>query len=139
MDTKLEHGLKVFGELMGTERVAAMRSSAESRTFGADITKMALNYAFADTWGREGLERKQRSLLTIGVLIASKQILELKNHVRIGVRNGLTAREFEEALIHCIPYVGFPAIASATTAVLETLRELGIATDAKTSEERGLL
>ena len=112
---------------------------ATSPDFGSDITKLALKYAFADVWGRDGLERKQRSLITLGLLIATRQTLEIKNHVRIGVRNGLTARELEETLVQCIPYVGFPAIASATTAVIETLRELGIETEAKTSEERGLL
>jgi 4-carboxymuconolactone decarboxylase len=38
-----------------------------------------------------------------------------------------------------VPYVGFPAVASATTAVVEVLRELGLDTETKTAEERGLL
>ena len=64
---------------------------------------------------------------------------ELRNHVRIGVTNGLTAKELEEVLIQAVPYAGFPAVASALTAVLETLRELGLDTASPTSEERGLL
>ena len=41
---------------------------------------------------------------------------------------------------NAFPMSAFPAMASATTAVIETLRELGIEeTQAKTSEERGLL
>jgi 4-carboxymuconolactone decarboxylase len=51
----------------------------------------------------------------------------------------LTVRELEEVLIQCVPYLGFPAVATATTEMLETLRELGLETDSKTSEERGLL
>ena len=109
------------------------------RAFGSDISALALKYAFADVWGRDGLERKQRSLITLAVLIATRQTSEIRNHVRIGVRNGLTARELEEMLVQCIPYVGFPAVASGMTPVIETLRELGIETQAKTSEERGLL
>jgi 4-carboxymuconolactone decarboxylase len=85
------------------------------------------------------LERKQRSLVTIAVLIATRQNHELKNHVRIAVRNGLTVRELEEVLFQCLPYLGFPAVATATTQMLEALRELGLETESKTSEEQGLL
>ena len=139
MEPKTEHGLKVFEELMGSERAAGMRALASTPSFGSDISALALKYAFADVWGRDGLERKQRSLITLAVLIATRQTSEIRNHVRIGVRNGLTARELEELLVQCIPYVGFPAVASGMTPVIETLRELGIETQAKTSEERGLL
>jgi 4-carboxymuconolactone decarboxylase len=116
-----------------------LRAASESTGFGADISRLAVNYAFADVWGDDKLERKQRSLVTLGILIANRQTLELKNHVRIAVRNGLSARELEGVLIQALPYAGFPAVAAATTAVLETLRELGIDTTTRTSEERGLL
>ena len=138
-DQRLEYGLKVFGEIMGEDKAVGLRAAADSSAFGAAIGKMAIGTAFADVWGRDGLERKQRSLITLSILIATRQALELKNHVRIGVRNGLTVREFEELLVQCVPYLGFPAVASATTVVLETLRELGLETQSKTSEERGLL
>jgi 4-carboxymuconolactone decarboxylase len=139
MSAARERGLEVFREIMGDQRAQTLRAAAESNGFGADIAALALDFAFGSVWARPGLERKQRSLLTIGMLIASHQTLELKNHIRIGVANGLTVRELEEALIHAVPYVGFPAVASATTAVVEVLRELGLDTQTKTAEERGLL
>jgi 4-carboxymuconolactone decarboxylase len=132
-------GVQLFREIMGEQRARTLQEAAESKGFGADIAGLALDFAFGSVWTRAGLERKQRSILTIGMLLASHQILELKNHIRIGVANGLTARELEEVLIHAVPYVGFPAVASATTAVVEVLRELGLDTETKTAEERGLL
>ena len=139
LNDKTEYGLKVFAELMGAEKGAAMRANMASTGFASDLGKLAVHYAFADVWGRDGLERKQRSLVTLGILIASRQTLELKNHVRIAIANGLTPRELEEVLIQSVPYVGFPAVASATTVVIETLREIGIDPQTKTAEERGLL
>ena len=139
MSTARERGVQVFREIMGDQRAQALQAAAESNEFGAGVAGLALDYAFGSVWARPGLERKQRSVLTIGMLIASHQILELKNHVRIGVTNGLTVRELEEILIHAAPYIGFPAVASATTAVLEVLRELGLDTRTQTAEERGLL
>jgi len=132
-------GLEVFGELMGEGAVAKMQEGIASGHFGSPIGELATHYAFASVWGRDGLERKQRSLVVIGVLIAQRQLLELKNHVRIGIRNGLSVREIEEALIQTTPYVGFPAVASATTAIIEVLRELGLDVQTRTAEERGVL
>lgn len=139
MSTLRAKGLQVFSEIMGPQRAETLQAAAESNGFGAGIAGLALDFAFGSVWARDGLERKQRSILTIGMLIASHQTLELKNHVRIGVTNGLTARELDEILLHAVPYVGFPAVASATTAVVEVLRELGLDTQTRTAEERGLL
>lgn len=139
MNDHSERGLKVFGEIMGEENAKVMRALAEGSGFASGIARLAVDYAFADVWARDGLDRKQRSLVTIAILIATRQSHELRNHVRIAARNGLTVRELEEVLIQCVPYLGFPAVATATTQMLETLRELGLETDSKTSEERGLL
>jgi 4-carboxymuconolactone decarboxylase len=134
-----ERGLRVFAEIMGAEAAEGMAAAMASGAFGADIATLATDFAFGSVWGRAGLDRKQRSLVTIGILIAQRQTAELRNHIRIGLTNGLTARELEEVLIQAIPYAGFPAVASAMTAVLETLREMGVDTTSPTSEERGLL
>ena len=141
MTDRIERGLQIFSELLGPAAGKAMREAIDQpEGFGAPIARIAAEYAFAEIWGRDGLERKQRSLVTLGILIANRQTLELKNHVRIAVANGLTARELEEVLIQSIPYVGFPAVASATTAMIETLREMGLdLKQTRTSEERGLL
>ncbi|MFV0645915.1 MAG: carboxymuconolactone decarboxylase family protein [Sphingomonadaceae bacterium] len=138
-DNAIERGLDVFNDLMGPEARAAMEKAMAGTGFGCDISDLATEFAFAKVWGRDGLERKHRSLVVIGVLIAQRQLSELKNHVRIGLNNGLTVKEVEEALIQTLPYVGFPAIASATTAIIEVLREMGIDTTSATSEEQGLL
>jgi 4-carboxymuconolactone decarboxylase len=134
-----ERGLQVFGEIMGEERARQMRLGIESDGFGSAIAKLATDFAFGSVWGRDGLERKQRSLVVIGILIAQRQTAELKNHIRIGLTNGLTPREIEEALIQTLPYVGFPAVASATSAIVEVLREAGVDTQTRTAEERGML
>ncbi len=139
LSQKSEYGLSIIGDMMGQEFAAKLREAATSGKFGSDISKMAIDYSFADSWGREGLSRKEKSILIIGILLAWKQPSELKNHVKIGAANGITVPEFESLLVQACSYVGFPCIASATTAVIEALREVGIDPDVKTAEERGLL
>ncbi|MCP3731250.1 carboxymuconolactone decarboxylase family protein [Sphingomonas sp. MG17] len=139
MDEVTKRGLAFFGQVMGDGPAQAMRDAMDSSGFGAPLARLAADYAFGSVWTREGLGRKERSLVVIGVLIAQGQPHELKNHIRIGLKNGLTPKEIEEALIQTLPYAGFPAVSSALTSVVEVLRELGIDRDTPTSEERGLL
>jgi 4-carboxymuconolactone decarboxylase len=139
MNEVREQGLKLFGEIRGAQHEAEFRKGLEAGGFAGAMTALAADFAFGSVWTRPGLERKQRSLVVIGMLIAQHQPLELKNHIRIGITNGLTKQEIEEAVIQSVPYGGFPAAASAASAMLEVFRELGLDTVSKTAEERGLL
>lgn len=132
-------GERLFTEIMGEERGAEMRRSIVEGGFAGAMAGLATDFSFGTVWAREGLDRKQRSLVTIGVLIAQRQMAELKNHFRIALTNGVLRTELEEALIQAVPYTGFPAVASASGALIEVLRERGLDTETRTSSERGLL
>jgi 4-carboxymuconolactone decarboxylase len=75
-------------------------------------------------WSRPGLDRKQRSLVALGILIALRRTEEFKNHVQIGLRNGLTVAEIEEALIQATAYAGFPAAHAASNAAAAVVAQL---------------
>lgn len=139
MDEVTKRGLRFFGEVMGEDRAEIMQKEFNSPDFGAPLGKLAADFAFGAVWSREGLARRERSLVTIGVLVAQRQTAELKNHIRMGIKNGLTVREVEEALIQTLPYVGFPANATAISAAIEVLRDMGLDLTTRTSEERGML
>ena len=139
IDEQAERGITLAAEMLGPKFGENMRAHISSGGFASAIARNSMVHAYTDCWSRPGLTRQQRSLVTIAALIGLRQPNELRNHIRIGVANGLTVREIEEILIQLSTYVGYPAIASATTAVVEVLRELGLALDARTSEERGVL
>lgn len=140
LDEKQESGVAFITSMMGEKFGGAFREAATADRFCGDITRMAASAAFHDAWRHEGITRKEKSLAVISALIAQRQPAELKNHIKIGLANGLTVAEIEGLLIQLTPYVGFPCIATAQTAAIEALREAGVAPDGvKTSEERGLL
>lgn len=140
LDEKQESGVAFISGVMGEAFGAAFRESASSTRFTSDITRMAASWAFHDAWQHQGIGAREKSIAVISALIASRQSLELKNHVRIGLANGLTVAELEGVLVQLTPYVGFPCIASAQTAVIAAMREAGVSPDdLQTSEERGLL
>ena len=116
-------GLAIYARLRGTERAEAMRRMVDSGVVGSTMTAMSMEFVFGQVWSRDVLDAKQRSLVTIGILIALRQTEELKNHIRIGLTNGLTVRQIEEATIQAAVYAGFPAAHTASNAILEVLQD----------------
>lgn len=140
LDDKQQSGVAFITEVMGEAFGGAFRDSAESDRFSSDVTRMAASWAFHDAWRHTGISRKEKSIAVISALVAMRQAKELKNHVKIGLANGLTVSELEGVLVQLTPYVGFPAIASAQTAMIEAMREAGaVPNTLKTGEERGVL
>jgi 4-carboxymuconolactone decarboxylase len=121
MSDLTERGLELFSELRGAERAAEMRDSISGGGFGSAMLALGVDFVFGSIWSRSGLDRKQRSLVTLGILIALRRTEEFKNHVQIALNNGLTVGEIEEALIQATAYAGFPAAHAASNAAAEVL------------------
>ena len=133
-------GIELVREMLGPQFLAGLQAAAGSGAFAADCASIAIESAFGAVWSRPGLARRDRSLVTMGILIAGGKTNELKNHVRAGLNNGLTALELQEVLIQAIPYAGFPAVAEAIEATVAVLRERGLVDDqTKTAKDRGML
>src|SRR4051794_5224106 len=133
-------GVQLVGEMFGPQFQAGMLAPAGTGAFAADCSAIALESAFGAVWSRPGLERKQRSLVTLGILIGTGKTNELKNHVRAGLNNGLTVLELQEVLIQAIPYAGFPCVAEAIEATVTVLRERGLVDEkTRTASDRGML
>ena len=121
----VEAGLTVRREVMGPDFV----ERALTRTAGTDseqLQEFVTEHVWDAVWNRPGLDRRSRSLLNLGMLIALRAHGELKGHVRGALRNGLTRTEIVEAVIHASAYCGAPAGLSAMAVVQEALdAELG--------------
>ncbi|WP_231738883.1 carboxymuconolactone decarboxylase family protein [Novosphingobium sp. FSW06-99] len=101
--------MRVYAELRGADRAAQMLDRAQGVGAEAAIADLSLEFVFGKVWSRDGLDRKQRSLVTIAALIALRQTTELQNHFRIALTNGLSLAEIGEAIVQTAPYAGFPA------------------------------
>jgi 4-carboxymuconolactone decarboxylase len=132
-------GGTIIREMMGEERAGRLLASAESGTFGSAIAAFAIDQAFGDIWTRPGLDRKARSLVSMAVMIALRQPNEFAIHMHIALNNGLTLEELEEALVQTLPYVGFPAVATALAAAGKVIQERGLDKNPAYRGQRGLL
>lgn len=116
-------GLAVYTDLRGAERAEGMRRAIDMGGVGSVMTALSMEFVFGRVWSRDGLDRRQRSLVTIGLLIGLRHPEELRNHIRIGLTNGLSAREIEEAILQTAAYAGFPAAHMAIAALVEALED----------------
>lgn len=124
-DPRFDDGIQVRREVMGDDFVdAALERAAGSD--GEELQKHVTATVWGSVWTRDGLSRRDRSLLNIGMLVALRATEELRGHVRGGLNNGLTREEITEAVIHSSGYCGAPAALSAMKVVQEVLEaELG--------------
>jgi 4-carboxymuconolactone decarboxylase len=123
-DELYAEGMEVRRAVLGDAHVdrAAESTTAFTAPFQEFITKMA----WGSVWTRDGLERRERSMITLAVLTALRCEDELAMHVRAALRNGLTADEIREVLLHTAVYAGVPASNSAFARAQEVLRDEGV-------------
>ena len=89
--------------------------------FASELMEIGVEGIFGRLWTREGLSRRDRSLVTLGILIALGAEQELESHFRIAKQNGLTEDELAEVVYHSSGYAGFPAANTAKAAAVRAL------------------
>ncbi len=119
MSNLREDGLEVLREMLPGVLPEGEIDFTEG--FASEFTNITLENVFGQLWTREGLSRRDRSLVTLGILIALRATDELKAHFQIARQNGLSDEELAEVIYHSSSYAGFPAAATAKTVAIEAL------------------
>jgi 4-carboxymuconolactone decarboxylase len=117
-----ERGLALRKEVLGEDYVA--RAFANADDFSRPMQELSTEYCWGRIWSREGLSRRDRSLLNIGMISALNRPHELKLHVKAALNNGLTREEIREALLQVAIYCGVPAGLDSTRIAREAFAEL---------------
>jgi 4-carboxymuconolactone decarboxylase len=118
-----DEGLQVFRELLPG---VLPDGDVDFRDgFAPELLEIGVRNIFGTLWTREGLSRRDRSLVTLGILIALRATDELKFHFQIARNNGLTDEELAEVIYHASGYAGFPAANTAKAIAVEALGDKG--------------
>jgi 4-carboxymuconolactone decarboxylase len=107
--SRKDAGMAVRRAVLGDQYVDAAAKSE----FGGPLQDLVTEYCWGSVWAREGLDRRTRSLINLGILIALNRPHEFKLHLRGALNNGCTREEIQEALLQTAPYCGFPAAVDA--------------------------
>ena len=70
---------------------------------------------FDEVWERDGLSKRDRSLVTVAALTTLGKMDQLQFHLAFARRNGVTDEELKEALLQLAFYSGWPNGMGATT------------------------
>ena len=114
-------GERTRREVLGDEHVD--RAAERTTEFTAPFQDFITRYAWGEVWNRPGLDRRQRSMITLAALTALRAEGELELHVRAALRNGLTPEEIREVLLHTAVYAGVPAASAAFAIAQRVLDE----------------
>ena len=118
--TLREEGLAAFREMLpGILPETGDVTFPRDGKFAEELGELAIDHAFGAVWNRPGLDRRSRSLVTLGILMALRATDEMKFHLKIAERNGLTREELNEVVYHAAFYAGFPAAVAARNVGLE--------------------
>ncbi|MGI9128024.1 MAG: carboxymuconolactone decarboxylase family protein [Roseomonas sp.] len=122
-DALREEGRAVMHEVLG--RAYMEKRDAGTNPFNAAVRRLSEEFAYATLWQRPGLDRRERSLITLAMICALNRPHELRIHLVAALNNGCTAEEISEIFTHSVAYCGFPAAIDALRVAEEVLREHG--------------
>ena len=123
MDKALrDKGLAVRREVLGAEYVERAFKTADE--FNLPFQELVTEYCWGAVWSREGLPRKSRSILNLGILSALNRGPELKLHIRGALNNGVTREEIREVFLQVAIYCGVPAAVEAFRSAREVFAEI---------------
>jgi 4-carboxymuconolactone decarboxylase len=117
-----EKGLAIRKSVLGAEYVE--KSIAAADDFNRPMQELTTEYCWGWCWGREGLDKKTRSIINLAMISALNRPHELKMHVKGAVANGLTKDEIREVLLQVAIYCGIPAGVDSFRIAKEALAEL---------------
>lgn len=94
----------------------AKRATNVAQQFGTTspgVVQNTTDLLFRDLWLRPGLAPRDRSLVTVGALVATGQVAQIPFHLNRAMDNGLTQEEAGEVLTQLAFYTGWPPVFSA--------------------------
>ena len=122
-EERVRQGMAVRREVLGDEHVD--RSIVTTTAFTEQFQDFITRYAWGEVWSRPGLDRGERSMVTLSVLAALGREHELALHVTAALRNGLTPEQIGEVLLQVAVYAGVPAANRAFAVAQQALRDAG--------------
>jgi len=110
-DSNYDKGMRVRREVLGDAHVD--QALARQSAFDADFQKFVAEVPWGTLWSRPDLDRRTRSMVTIGILAALGRSEELALHIKACDNTGVKPQEIAEVLMHVAVYAGVPAANAA--------------------------
>jgi len=120
-DELFERGLAIRRQVLGADYVDKALAGADD--FTMPMQRLVTESCWGAVWGREGLERKTRSLVNLAMISALNRPHELRLHIVGALNNGVTRAEMREVFLQVSAYCGWPAAIDAFRIAREVFAE----------------
>lgn len=113
------------GDLLPIDEAAeAQRETTVTQNFGAvapGLVQLSRDVVFHDLWLRPGLAPRDRCLVTVSTVVATRQIAQLASYLNRAMDNGLTRVQVSEVMTQLAFYTGWPNVYTALPVVKDVL------------------
>jgi len=123
-DDKHASGMAVRRAVLGDAHVD--RTETNKTAFDEDYQRLITESAWGSVWTREGLTRRERSLLVIAFMAALGHHDELAMHIRATANTGASPEDVKEVLLMTAIYAGVPGANAAIAVAKRTFAEMGV-------------
>ena len=113
------------GEKM-VPRSPSVLSAEDIQSVAPALARFGSEVLIEDLWQRTELSRRDRSIVTVAILIARNQPAELKHNVEVALDNDVTAAEISEIITHLAFYSGWPNAMAAVAVTKDIFVARGI-------------
>jgi 4-carboxymuconolactone decarboxylase len=112
-----------------SDALPAIRRLDDVRMVAPALERYTQGVLLGDLWKRPNLSARDRSLVTLAVLIARNQTAELSSHLNLALDNGVKASEISEVITHLAFYSGWANAMSAVAIAKDVFGARGIGAD----------
>ena len=117
-----DKGLKIRTEVLGDAYVQKALSTMDD--FNRPLQELVTEYCWGAVWGREGLDKSQRSMINLAMISTLNRPHELKAHIRGALNNGLSRAQISEVFLQVMIYAGVPAAVDSFRLAREVFSEM---------------
>jgi 4-carboxymuconolactone decarboxylase len=100
------------------------KAEAAKTDFDLPFQTLITEAAWGTVWASDAITQRERSMITLALLAATKNFEEIPMHIRATARTGASKQDVIEAFQHVAIYAGVPAANHAIKLAKQTYAEM---------------
>lgn len=100
------------------------KAEAAKTDFDRPFQTLITEGAWGTVWASDAITQRERSMITLALLAATKNFEEIPMHIRATARTGASKQDVIEAFQHVAIYAGVPAANHAIKLAKQTYAEM---------------
>lgn len=122
MTDRMNAGMATRRAVLGDAHVD--RAEAAKTDFDTPFQTLITEGAWGTVWASDAITHRERSMITLALLAATKNFDEIPMHIRATARTGASKQDVIEVFQHVAIYAGVPAANHAIKLAKQTYAEM---------------